>query len=133
MAAAKQRPCIVCGRPIAKRTSTIYFREPVAYRPPEPRSWGGFHDAIEAKPDGHREGEYIYLAQPPETRAEAQRYVNGEIISVQRDGDVLRQANYWDGESWADPFFCTNACAMKQGYASAQSGDRYKWKARETS
>lgn len=75
-----------------------------------------------------REGETIYLASKPKTRAEAQRYVNGEIISASRGSNGLAHVNYWDGESFADRYFCTNHCAMKQGYASAQHGDRFRWK-----
>ncbi|WP_066725267.1 hypothetical protein [Sphingomonas pituitosa] len=130
MSSTAKRLCIVCGRPIAKRTSDFFFREPVAYQPPKPHSWGGDHNAIEAKPDGWREGNSIYLHQRPRSREEAQRYVNGEIISVRRDGEVLSRVSYWDGESWQDRFFCTNRCAMDQGYASAQHGHRYLWKSR---
>jgi hypothetical protein len=125
---AAKKLCIVCKRPIAKRSSTIYFREPNEYTPPLDASWGRVHEAIPARPDGHREGDKLYLAQRPRNREEAQRYVNGTIISASRDGAVLASVNYWDGESYRDTFFCTNECAMKQGYAAAQDGHRWVWK-----
>lgn len=121
------KACIVCGKPISKRTETFYFREPVTYVPPAPRSWGGMHDAIEAKPDGLREGNSAFLAQRPRDRKEAQRFVNGQIISSKRDGDILSSVTFWDGETYQDKFFCTNHCAMQQGYASAQQGTRFAW------
>jgi hypothetical protein len=120
--------CIVCGRPIAKRTATLYFREPKAYQPAKPTSWGDEWPAQEAKPDGLREGNHLYLQHRPRTRAEAQRYVNGQIVSSKRRAEFVTSVNYWDGESYADKYFCTNNCAMRQGYASAAHGARYVWR-----
>lgn len=122
--------CIVCGRRIARRTETLYFRAPQEYQPAKPRSWGGEYPAQEAKPDGLREGNSLYLTDRPRTRVEAQRYVNGEIVSSKRRGEFLYSVNYWDGESYADKYFCTNHCAMRQGYASAAHGDRFRWKSK---
>lgn len=120
--------CIVCGRALAKRADTLYFREPQPYRPAVPYAWGGDFPAQEAKPDGFREGNALYLDDRPRTRTEAQRHVNGQIISSRRQGDFLYSVNYWDGESYTDKFFCTNHCAERQGYASAHHGDRFTWK-----
>lgn len=120
--------CIVCGRALPKRTDTLYFREPQPYRPAERRQWGGDFPAQEEKPDGFREGNSLYLEHRPRTRTDAQRYVNGQIVSSKRHADFLHSVNYWDGESYADEFFCTNNCAQKQGYASAHHGARFTWK-----
>lgn len=50
----------------------------------------------------------------PATREEAQKYTNGIITSASRsaDGTYLATAHVWDGESYADEFFCTNRCAI---------------------
>lgn len=125
------KTCIVCGRRIAKRTERFYFREPRSYRAPVERSYGGWYAAQEEKPDGFREGDTIYLANRPKTKDEAQRYVNGKIISLSRNGDEISHVNHWDGESYVSKYFCTNTCAIDQGYASAHHGARFTWKAKK--
>lgn len=135
------RICIVCGRPIRKKTTTFYFREPLEAREGGHRGsvagFGtyGYEPPQEAKPDGHREqgstkwSWTIYTSRIPKTKAQAQAFVNMQIVSVQRGAsdDVIRSVTVWDGESYEDEFFDTGGCAKKQGYASARSGDRFTW------
>lgn len=60
----------------------------------------------------------------PKTKAEAQRLINGAIVSVSRSVDrtELWKATSWDGESWLDEFFCNNDHARQFAYAAARSG-----------
>jgi hypothetical protein len=109
--------CIVCGRPIAKLTKTIWFKAP----------WGDH-------PEGSRDDRNsflvtIYMTNRPRDRNEAKRFTNHAIISSKRDRDgSIAQIGTWDGESYRDPHFCTLYCAQRQGYAAAQHGHRYTWK-----
>jgi hypothetical protein len=111
--------CIVCGRRIAKNTRSLRFERP----------WGTHVEGERAV----LHGGYmvtVYLAERPRTRAEAQRYTNEPIISSKRGVDgTLSEVRTWDGESYRDPYFCTNRCAQQQGYAAAQHGHRFTWKA----
>jgi hypothetical protein len=82
--------CCNCGTPIAKVTRMIMF---------------GGSNYRDERFDGK-----------PKTRAEAQKYTNGVITSHRRStgeaGGYISSINVWDGESYADEFFCTNRCAI---------------------
>lgn len=111
--------CIVCGRKIRKLTRSVRFERP----------WGTHAEGERAV----LHGGYmvtLYMAERPRSRAEAQRYSNEAIISSKRGTDgTLSEVGTWDGESYQDRYFCTNNCAQKQGYAAAQHGHRFTWKA----
>jgi hypothetical protein len=121
--------CIVCGRGIAKRTGTIWFRDPqVSYASP----LRGVPDFPE-KPDGHREQSgllvTLYLANRPRTKDDVQRHTNDKVLRVQISNEgCVGAATTWDGESYHDKYFCRESCARKQGYASAAHGARFTWR-----
>lgn len=115
-----ERPkCIVCGRAIAKTTKSIYFYVP------------GPGSDFKV---GDRQGTFtvtLYVAERPANRQEAQRHTNDRIISSRTDSHGrISTIGTWDGESYRDKYFCTNQCAMDQGYASAKHGARFTWKPR---
>jgi len=109
--------CRYCGKPIKKHTRTLYFgagetsqkisSDLVAYRPEKPTS-----------------------------KAEAQKLVNEQIVSVGwavqwcdgEDGsrvserDYIDKATTWDGVSYVDEFFCTAEHARWFGYAAVRTG-----------
>lgn len=131
-----KKTCIVCGKPIAKRTITFYLRESVEERPATYRTVAGREildlPAVTAKPHGTVEGEgfsrTVYLDRLPTDQEECARLTNHEIVSIRRDhqGNIW-QFGAWDG-NYVDEFFHSQACAAKQGYASAQHGARFVWK-----
>lgn len=93
--------CRNCGRPIAKKTTEVAF---------------GLD-----KP-----GHAYQSARPerPTSRAEAQRLVNGLIVSVRKGygdrRDEIAAANVWDGETYVDEAFDTETCAAAFGRAMAR-------------
>jgi len=123
----KPRPlCRVCGKLIAKRTDWLRF----GCAPIEVEKRRG-------------------RGERPADKAEAQRYVNGEITKVeystlahedapdrplkpweqQADSRAVRaievpryvsSVTFWDGESYADPDFCSGTCAQAFGRAMAR-------------
>ena len=113
----KQPFCRYCGAKIRKRTTTIYFvAELKDYHVRENAAEHGFVRHVV----GH-----------PTTKAEAQKLVNQEIVSVRHTsdpwahnpGDVyIAQASAWDGESYVDEFFCNGAHAKDFAYAAARGG-----------
>lgn len=69
----------------------------------------------------------MYRIEKPMTRAEAQRLVNQEIVSIRRSRHgFIDHITTWDGETYRDRYFCTNRCAMALGYAAANSGQATK-------
>ena len=104
-----RKQCIVCGRSIRKRIHDVSVR-------PMSDSAGG-----RTSPDLHAD---------LRTKADCARHTNAPFIvsiSRNRSGCVTRFGT-WDGESFVDRYFCTNSCARSQGYASADSGQRFTWK-----
>lgn len=93
--------CKVCGKPIPKVGVSHEFGRN------RPVSWGVGHP------------------EKPKTLAEAQRLVNGQIISIKKswrsDGPQwIESANVWDGESYAwDGHFHAQSCAAQFGRAMA--------------
>ncbi len=104
------KKCIVCGRPVPRRT-ILYTVWPLSNRT------GGFtHAMIEAD---------------LRTVGDCRRHTNLPfIISTRRDRDgFINSFAAWDGESYSHGgYFCTGRCAQDQGYASAKHGNRYVWK-----
>lgn len=119
MATNVQQPlCRYCGKKIAKRTRTVIFGQ-TRYRPD----------------DDHT----IFREEKPASKAEAQRVLNQEVVSVRwyrtvplRDDwsrdprdpghDFIEQATTWDGESYADSFFCNGEHAKRFAYVMAKAG-----------
>lgn len=115
--------CIVCDKPIAKRYKVLWFQ-----RPREAVNVGPFGGRQEAIVDGTRINDTFYLANPPRTKEEAQRFSNHTIQRIiGMHNGYISGATYWDGESYIDQFFDRDRCAVAQGYASAQHGHRYTW------
>jgi hypothetical protein len=124
MADPNRPRCIVCGKPIAKRYHILWFRQPAPAMTASP-----FNAAREAIEDGTRIKDTFYLASPPTTKDEAQRYSNHTIQRIIGwQGEHITGATYWDGENYVDRFFDKDKCAVAQGYASAHHGARFKWK-----
>lgn len=114
--------CITCGKAIAKKTVVLNFR---------------------ATPGGNRSAYWRdIVADPlPRNRTEAQRLVNdltivsvrycdapvksiafseGELTAVERSGErFVCAASGWDGESYADRFFCNGTCTTRYAYRCA--------------
>jgi hypothetical protein len=93
--------CKVCGKPVPKTTVSHNFGQKVASR---------------------RYASWIDHIEKPANRAEAQRLINGQIISVQwswRNEPGPRyiiSANVWDGESYAwGGHFHAQGCAAVFG------------------
>lgn len=101
------RPCIVCGRPIAKRTTTVYIVPDTGWSP---------------NYQGHR--------ADVKSRCECRRFTNAPyIVSHRKNGDgFIYSFETWDGETFTDKYFCTKSCAQAQGYAAAKFGHRFLWK-----
>ena len=98
--------CRACGKLLRKSTSELWF---------------GQSDAQIARDPGRCRPE------KPASRAEAQRLVNQQIVSIGRSRHgYIDHVTTWDGESYQDKFFCTNRCAMRLGYAAANSGQVLK-------
>lgn len=102
------RACIVCSRPIKKRTTTVHIKPTEGFFPHR------CDDAVEAT---------------IRTRAECRRYTNAPYVLSHHTNNrgLVISFETWDGESFMDEFFCTNRCAQQQGYASARHGRRYTW------
>lgn len=62
----------------------------------------------------------FHHGEPATTKAEAQRHVNGQIVSIRRGygGNVV--AGVWDGESYIARDFCTEGCAAAFGRMAAR-------------
>lgn len=123
--------CIVCDKPIAKRTHQFSFRAP---RPAAPAMPG--IPAMEAIPDGtfNRGHSYseIFLAERPTRVEELTRWTNHTVVRFERDSrGAINRFSTWDGESYRDPHFHSETCAAKQGRASAHDGHRYTWRKKD--
>lgn len=95
--------CRCCGKPIAKKTVTHVFGS---------KARGGGEIWIE-----HEE--------PANTRAEAQRHLNGTIISSRPSYNGGLMVRVWDGVSYAPWYghFCTVRCAADFGQLAAEHTD----------
>lgn len=91
--------CRCCGLPIGKRTERHLFGQ-------------SRREGVAGQDRNHPER--------PTTRQEAQRYLNGRVMSIShyRPGhaeDYIFAASTWDGESYTDHLFCKQACAVAFG------------------
>jgi hypothetical protein len=116
---AEQPLCRWCAKPIRKSTVTVYVKQT---------------PSVNDKPHlGF--SRYAYADKMPATKQECQRLTNLHVVSVKRYQPVVNTGlNYgektgdsyidqfgeWDGESYADPFFCSSACAQQMGYAACE-------------
>lgn len=109
MSIPHNRHCIVCGRAIAKRTQEVRV---------QPTSFNHTANFMTAQ-----------VQADLHSIEDCRRYTNAPyIISTRRRQGLITAFSTWDGESYRDKFFCTNRCAMDQGYASAHHGARFVWK-----
>jgi hypothetical protein len=130
------RNCIVCGKPIRKKTNYVRFEKPRPYRARTTKIICGHEmedlSEQEERPEGLRRVDdfgnvVIWTNNPPKTKDDCQRFTNSTVLSVKRDGEVIREFSFWDGETYQDEFFDNGRCAERQGYASARKGDRWTW------
>ena len=97
--------CICCGKPIPKRTETYFVR-----------------DADRISEGGATK----YVLGPLYSKADCQRHTNGSVTAVHYwpvNGE--RRVYYfsaWDGESYADEYFCKGSCATRFAYVMARAG-----------
>lgn len=70
--------------------------------------------------------DWLTVPQLPRNRAEAQRYVNGQITKLYNWGDdgQITMINHWNGESYdfRHGHFCTVDCAARFGRHMADNG-----------
>jgi hypothetical protein len=130
---SKQPHCIVCEKPIPKLTTTWFIRQSREEREQTYREVGGRQivdqHAQSAKPDGLIErGRYsatIYLANRPRSRAECARLTNEEIVYSRLDHEgYVSHFSTWDGVTYQDKFFHSNACAEWFGRQVAEHSGR---------
>jgi hypothetical protein len=101
--------CRYCGKPIRKRTESVSF-------------------STFARAD--------LKGVKPHSIAEAQRHVNGKIVSVRwttptkldhgefvdtGEPRYIDRVSVWDGESYIDEFFCNGDHAQRYAYAMVRS------------
>jgi len=103
--------CRYCGKPIPKRTTTLRFVD-------------------ELKSHMTNDQFTIYVVGTPQTKAEAQRLTNLEVVSVQRGCnpwgkdsqlEYITSVGVWDGERYADPYFCNGQHAKDFAYMIAKA------------
>lgn len=90
--------CRYCAKPIKKYVVTHYFGHSAQHQ----------HDFAK------------YHPERATTKAEAQRFVNGQIVSIRKGYDGNVTAGVWDGESYQDEFFCTGEHARFFAYAAVR-------------
>lgn len=113
----KQPHCRYCGAKLRKATTTIFFVEKLS----------DFHNRENARENYSTR----YVVGHPTTKAEAQRLLNQPIVSVRHTSDpwahkpedvYVAQVSTWDGESYADEFFCNGKHAQAFAYVMARAG-----------
>lgn len=107
--------CRYCGKPIPKRTRTVHF------------------GATEFQLANSATSYSSYNTARPTSKAEAQRLVNQQVVSVrwargedygarQAGFDHITQVTTWDGESYENPFFCNGTHAHAFAAAAVRAG-----------
>ncbi len=111
---ATQPLCRYCGKPIRKRTTIVYV--------------------VPKLNQYHRSGSMQrYVEGVANSLADCRRFTNQQITSIsysplvdayfEKTGERLVEKFYeWDGESYADPYFCSGSCAQAFGYLMAKGG-----------
>lgn len=103
--------CRYCGRSLPKRTVSHYF----------------------GQPSQSKSRYYVNHPERPRSKAEVQQLVKGQVVSVrwargeqygakQAGFDFITRASTWDGESYADKYFCSKTHASEFGYVTARDG-----------
>ena len=96
--------CRTCGKALKRKLEYIVFQE--------------------------RVGAFIGRTTRPEnptTRKEVERLVNIPVVYLRRckqagKEHLIAYAALWDGESYVDPYFCSNRCAETLGRCCAREG-----------
>jgi hypothetical protein len=104
--------CRYCGKPIPKRTTTVWFEETQ-------------EDVDRKAPTATF---YRYLVGSPMTKEDAQSLVNETIVHITRgafrngrfDKAYIGRASTWDGTSYTDDHFCKRECAEDFGHIVAR-------------
>lgn len=97
------RPCIVCGKSIARLTHVVWINSKEApYR--------GHPDSVDAD---------LKTMKDCQTHAGT-----GYVFALRFWHGYVYRYSVWDGHTYVDPFFCSVTCAGKQGYAAARAGYR---------
>lgn len=102
------KACIVCGRSVPRMSRDITVSPP---------SLDGGYD---------RQAPVVADLR---TLDDCRRHTNLPfVLSAKRLKGLVVRFTVWDGESYLHRgYFCTNRCAMDQGFASAEHGERYTW------
>lgn len=111
--------CRYCGKPIAKRTTTVLVRAEQHPNDQITASWC----------------RYVYVgSNPPRTIDDCRKLSNRIVVSVKRGkhwvdnydrlekNETIGEFTEWDGESFVDEFFCRGECARGFGYMAAKTG-----------
>jgi hypothetical protein len=100
---ATQPFCRTCGKPIRKYTRRVWIEKEEKHRAPA----SSFSR---------------YVVGVARTREDCARLSSMQVVSVTRahDKEFILSFNEWDGESYADEFFCTSSCAAVMGYAACE-------------
>lgn len=116
--------CRYCGEAIPKHTTSVYFR----------------HESFRESRISARGVAYFADGCEPKSKEDAQRLVNMEVIAVryinglskyftERGASMqvseVRHVNYatvWDGETYADQYFCSGDHARQFGILMAKEG-----------
>lgn len=97
--------CRGCGKPIPKWTDHVWVRNP---------------DSIQNRATSR------HVMGPLHSRDDCQRLVNERVVSVRYwgagDNRHVSYFSVWDGESWADEFFCGGPCRDRLAYGAARAG-----------
>lgn len=100
--------CRCCGKAIRKYTTVISFGHE------QPR----------------REDFWESRTERPRDRKAAAAFTNQQIVSLswcseyaaEKYGRYINKVTIWDGESYAEEFFCTNRCAQALAHSVAKQG-----------
>lgn len=108
--------CRCCGKPIRKRTAVVFIKAEQSEYDKPTKFW-----------------RYAYTngGPLPTTKAEAQRLVNEQVVSVRRshEGSTISAVHVWDGVTYESRFFCTGNCAKDFGYLAAEVLPTFRTKA----
>jgi hypothetical protein len=100
--------CHHCGKPIAKLTRSTVLKS-------EYNLATKYQDVVEG---------------PLYSKADCQHKSNQQVVSVSYSTPKgvpgvrrkIHSFTTWDGESWADEFFCNGTCAIRFAYVMARAG-----------
>lgn len=126
--------CRYCGGHIAKHTTNVMVHEK------QPKTTYEDDEVVQQDGKWVKTGKRItrnyamgkFIVGAPETKEQAQTFVNEKVMSVRYDYETkdgertgkkrISQLSVWDGETYVDQFFCTGDHAKLFGYSAANSG-----------